>query len=791
MNWKIFAVLHTYWDKEWYFTKEESDINLKTNINEIIKVLAQSKEYKSFNFDGQTSFIDDYSVFYPENKNEIYKLIKEKKLIVGPWYIQPDLFNTTSESVVRNLLIGINNIRKDNLNTQSVTYVPDSFGHNNQMPQIYKSFNLDSFIFWRGMSKKQIDEYGSLFKWKGIDGTEITSYNFLLGYWPLGTFFPYKINEENNLDTLAKKFIDETVDIIEKLKSNMKQKGVLLLPIGGDQAPINKFTPQFIDKLKEYSNDEWIISNYEDFFKYVDAKNLILNSVNGEFKYPYMSRIHKTIGSNRYDIKKLLKTVEYKLYQQLEPLSILWSISGGEYPFEVIQNILKKLLLSLSHDSAGGCNSDDTNENIKNRLLRSLNLIESQTTEILKQFSYNMNLKDEEFIILNTNVNGIKNEHHIKIFSTLENFIIKNNDTNVEYDLLMRKIQNDGFIVKPTDAGESFLEAARFYEYDLIVYDGINPFEIRKYSLQKSKNVNSLTINFNNWIENKYCKIKFYSDMNKIEIIDKINENKINDLFGLSATWDAGDYYDYSPPSNNIQIISTHLYSKFEVINYGIRKTLKIKSKFSIPKKINSKIIIEQIITREISLDENNYIDLKISLINKSQNIKWILNNYLNNSIESVISNIDYATIERPAFLKESLTWKSENWVEKPIGIETNESFIAVRNENIIPVTFLTFGNNEYQADQNNLKITLFRSVDALGKHNLLWRPNRASGTSEHIINTHDSKLLNQNLKFNFRFLVGENINLWKQAKQFTTPHVFYQIQTLNNLYKKWIDFYY
>jgi len=68
-------------------------------------------------------------------------------LIVGPWYTQPDLFNISSESIVRNLLFGINKCKQLGANYLKIAYVSDSFGHNNQMPQIYNQFGFKHFIY--------------------------------------------------------------------------------------------------------------------------------------------------------------------------------------------------------------------------------------------------------------------------------------------------------------------------------------------------------------------------------------------------------------------------------------------------------------------------------------------------------------------------------------------------------------------------------------------------------------------------------------------------------------------
>jgi len=62
----LHLVPYTHWDKEWYFTKQDSDILLFENINNLLEMLDKN-ELKNFIFDGQVSIIDDY-LSYGNNK---------------------------------------------------------------------------------------------------------------------------------------------------------------------------------------------------------------------------------------------------------------------------------------------------------------------------------------------------------------------------------------------------------------------------------------------------------------------------------------------------------------------------------------------------------------------------------------------------------------------------------------------------------------------------------------------------------------------------------------------------
>lgn len=56
----------------------------------------------------------------------------------------------------------------------NVGYVPDSFGQESSMPQIYKVLGINSAMLWRGFP--DYDATKSEFIWEGEDGTRIKVY---------------------------------------------------------------------------------------------------------------------------------------------------------------------------------------------------------------------------------------------------------------------------------------------------------------------------------------------------------------------------------------------------------------------------------------------------------------------------------------------------------------------------------------------------------------------------------------------------------------------------------------
>ena len=95
---RVHITPHMHWDREWYFTTEESRILLVNNMEEILTRLEQDDEYKYYVLDGQTAVLEDYFAVVPENRSRVKALVERGKLIIGPWYT-PDRYHDRERRV--------------------------------------------------------------------------------------------------------------------------------------------------------------------------------------------------------------------------------------------------------------------------------------------------------------------------------------------------------------------------------------------------------------------------------------------------------------------------------------------------------------------------------------------------------------------------------------------------------------------------------------------------------------------------------------------------------------------
>src|SRR5262249_49895270 len=160
-------VSHFHWDREWYRPFEAFRARLVDAIDRVLDLLEEDPGYR-FLLDGQGIVIEDYLAIRPGRREALERGVRERRLAVGPWYVQPDALLPSGEAHVRNLLLG-RAVAGALGPVSKVAYVPDSFGHPAQMPQVFAGFGLGVFVYWRG-NGDELDRLGEAYRWIAPDG---------------------------------------------------------------------------------------------------------------------------------------------------------------------------------------------------------------------------------------------------------------------------------------------------------------------------------------------------------------------------------------------------------------------------------------------------------------------------------------------------------------------------------------------------------------------------------------------------------------------------------------------
>lgn len=763
---KIHVYPHTHWDYEWYFTSNESIIQLIYHMDEVMEAL-ENGELETYLLDGQLSILEEYIKFIPSNFERVKNLVESGKLLIGPWYTQTDELIIDGESIVRNLFYGIKSASKygDYL---KIGYLPDSFGQTKDLPKILNGFDINRSIFWRGVANDVCPNRE--FIWKGEDDSSLLVYNIKNGY-----FYGGNLIYSDDVEKLEKTILDGS------------QTENILLPVGGDQRYVDFNLKERIAYYNERSknNFDYAESDCNKFFDELEkSKDLI--EVQGEFVNPSNSKIHRSIYSSRYDHKYLNDKVERKLIYHLEPLMVIAQNLGIDPKVEMIEEIWKKLLMNHAHDSACGCNSDKTNRSILARLIEADQLSYSACDYIIRKISESLNCTEEDNIILfNTLPHNREEVSKIIVTTKTKNFIIKNKDGNIiEHQLLERKREYAGSIKKDES---QYDDSLYYYVSKVAIKCSLEPLSIEVLKvIQLEEEINIKEKASSNFIEDNFYKVEVVDG--KINIIDKISNRELKDCLYIEESGDDGDTYDYSPPEEQYDFRYNLDFknAKVDINNGELYNEIKISGEFKVPMNLkdreknirNTEIPYELI----LMLSNKEIVECHLEIDNKSYDHRMRAVLKTDITSKESISDTSFGTIRRdnvPAHIND---WRELGWKEEPSPIYPMLHFVGIEEENK-SVFMLAKGIKEYEVLENsNIALTLFRGVGFLGKPDLIRRPGIASGNEFRYIETPDSQL-KEKLKFKFAITINNEVNITKINKiwknySITIPN--YQIQEIN-----------
>jgi len=163
----------THWDREWYRPYQEYRMLLVGLIDGLLELMEEDGAFRYFQMDGQTCVMEDYLEIRPENRDRLAALIREGRILIGPWYTMPDLFCPDDESLVRNLLMGRRISREWGVEPMPVGFICDMFGHPSQMPQIFAGFGIRDIVMGRGTNEFDTPMF---FEWQSPDGSKALTY---------------------------------------------------------------------------------------------------------------------------------------------------------------------------------------------------------------------------------------------------------------------------------------------------------------------------------------------------------------------------------------------------------------------------------------------------------------------------------------------------------------------------------------------------------------------------------------------------------------------------------------
>ncbi|MGX7163844.1 glycoside hydrolase family 38 N-terminal domain-containing protein [Enterococcus massiliensis] len=769
MKKKVFVVPHSHWDREWYFSIEDSNVLLTENMSQLLTYLENHSEFPTYTFDGQYSVIEEYLKYKPEDRQRVHRLIKSGRLHIGPWYTQGDTLLVQTESIIRNLLLGKQGAEKMG-HSMNIGYLPDIFGQNSYLPSIFKRFGIGYSILQRGVYNNQLSDDLN-FWWQSPNGERIPTNNLFLGYGP-GKFL-----------ASDKKYVEETLlPMLKKLEMRTKEDSPVLLPAGGDQVFIRTHFPKVIQELNHLNLDyEFILSDYESFMEqaWMDTNR---KTISGELIASQNSRIHNTIRSQRVDIKQLNSRVEDKLYKQLEPLAVLSKKLGGNYPQTWINHCLKLLFDVHAHDSIGGCNSDETNGEIINRLRKIERIIDDYINILKKQISRGILKNHEGVIAFNLLPKAINKQLEFILFTKNKHVLLKDSfGETLSQVIKSQEYISGGTKVQVTADGEKQIALPGYYRTSIVAQVSFSGFGYRRLNISDEKNQLPKICSTGS-ISNEFYRIEVINGQIQVERFDG---KKKKNLFDFENRADAGDSYDFSPLANDKPNYSS-LFRVIEVRQSAQESEITVETNLNVANDLahfdekKKKLVI---VSKLKLIKGSDVIRIQHTLNNEMKDHRVRMRFFTTNEEQVNYADQGYSLIKRTNENDYLDNWKAQGFVEAPQPIYPLERFVSIPEKDG-NVTVFTEGLKEYEAKGESLAITLFRSVGLLGKDNLAWRPGRASGINNKTIETPNAQMLGE-LQFTLGYRWGnENLEpekLYTAYEDFSCQQLTYQLQYLNS----------
>ena len=342
-------VSHTHWDREWYRTFQSFRASLVDAIDQILDMVRDDPEFR-FLLDGQTIVLEDYLEIRPERRPELEDACRQKKIAIGPWYVQPDSLLPSGETHIRNLLEG-RRVGQDFGGVSSVAYTPDSFGHPAQFPQIFAGFGLGPFVYWRG-NGSEIDALPAEYRWEAPDGSSILCHHLAEGYFGAAGLPEDPISAAVYLQELAETLLKRT------------ENGRVLFMNGIDHAVPAPGVGAILEVLRRTTG--WTVRRgvLEDFADGLDQEAPVFH---GELVGGRLANLLPGVWSARLPLKLRNREAEATLLRWAEPWAALARRFGLRDERASLRTAWRAFLCNQAHDSICGCSQDRVHDQSETR----------------------------------------------------------------------------------------------------------------------------------------------------------------------------------------------------------------------------------------------------------------------------------------------------------------------------------------------------------------------------------------------------------------------------------------
>ncbi len=738
------VISHSHWDREWYVPFQTYRIRLVELMDRVLDILVADPEYKHFMTDGQAVLLEDYLAVRPDRRRLMARLVREGRLLIGPWYVLPDEFLPSGESLIRNLQRGIR-LSRELGGVMPVGYSPDAFGHIAHLPAILRGFGLEYAVVWRGLDARARK---SEFIWRSPDGSSVLTLHMPLGYaaaWPL----PSEPREmEAKLSSLRRELAPRATT------------RYLAIMNGNDHAPPQPDLPALLELAKSMISEGTVVhGNLPQLMAAIKAevveRRIALTRYRGEMRSGQRAHILPGAISARMWVKQRNQECQDLLVDWLEPLvawcgllraslgrvwrepPLPWGPFTG-YPTArasisgLVREAWRQLLLNQSHDPIYGCGVDAVYVDVTERFDSCEQIAGDLVRRTLMDVAAQADTGGEPGVVVFNPLGGPRTD-----FVTFDWPVSDGQAPVAVIDPAGRRHVCQVMSTPPASATLPF-SPPRTVEAGLVAR-GVPGHGYKAYRVvDGAPAAVAWGETGGNSIENEFFAVTADPDDGSVTVRDKLSGRVLPGLNRLVDGGDRGDEYNHWAPSPDTVVDGPSAAPKISVVERGpARSTLQIDMTYLLPvgltrdRRTRSRGRARCDARCQVRLYTGvRRIDFRVEFDNEARDHR--LRALFPTGVQSDVTHAEqhFGVITRPIAVPEA----DDTWMEQPVGTQPQKAFVDV-NDGKRGLLLANRGLPEYEAlpgpDGVTLALTLLRCVGWLSRPNVATRKGPAGPTVE------------------------------------------------------------
>lgn len=724
---KVYYINSTHWDREWYLPFQSFRYKLVKTVDKLIELMENDPDYPLFCFDGQTIVLEDYAEIEPKKAEKLKKLISSGRIKVGPWYVMPDEFLVSGESLIRNFMMGHRIAGDWGAEPWKYGYVNDIFGHIAQFPQILKGFGIDGAYLGRGLGCTDF----SHFIWKSPDGSECVA--LVSAYGKFG---------RSDVDKFGTEAYPQKLH--EYIDTEVKKSGipVVLFSNTDDHRMPNPKTPQILKNItEEYPDYELCDGSTEEMVKEVAKYRDEIPTICGELTKPRqkpgnnLDMLYNTLSSY-YTLKKENDYCQNTLERKTEPMAAFSKIDGFDLNHKFVKRAYKWLIQNHPHDSICGCSIDQVHKDMIYRF--------DQVKEICDCLYGEFANKEREVFWAENgeceyrlrvyNIWAVERKRTVTadIYFYKDSFPVFNGYAGKEKCYKFKILDTDGREVPYQILGTKLnvrrrnpfaFQCESDYDVYTVVFESVLPAGgYSDFKIVPNEQVpfykNEDLICTENSAENKYIKLEI-SENGRFTLTDKRNKKTYANINGLLDCGEIGDGWHYQKPINDEILSDKNVSANVSLVSYGNQAAVfKIEKEFPLPAfldentHLRSGKAILKIVSKVTVYSDRTDILVETEIDNNVKDHKLTLTVPTYTNGENYFAGQAFYCCERKCGIDES----TKGWFEEDSLVKNTNGIVGKRDKNGEGIAFVSAeGIHEAGCDNDinsTLNITLYRCFD-------------------------------------------------------------------------------